>query len=385
MDAMFEPLRDRHRRLHRLELRYGTKWKAKLRNASPSPLRPRVRFFRGVPSGIDTNDEAVELLLSGPVAWLAFHARTSPLVPAWPRRSGLVRIDVGHYVENEQLTKLLGPGLSSLRSLALPWQGEDTLRLLESSDWTQQLERLRLFGASETVSPAQLDRLLKVALPKLRELELTQLGLGQAGAERLASMPWRPERLTLDFVNLGIKGTVALAGSAALSSVKELSLARNIIGPQGAAAIATSPHLKQLIALELSSTGTGSKTLPPFFEALALKSLKALDLSSCGLKGAGLEPLGKAKNKALSQLTHLDLSGNLMGDDGLTHLSKSTVLSNVRVLRLGGNAIKGKGMVALGKSALLGKVEELTLGHNKFQNTGAKASPPRRRSVRSGG
>lgn len=362
-----------HRRLERLQLRYGAKWNAKLRKPLPYPVRAQVRLFRAIPSRVDSNDAAVSGLLDGPIAWLDYNARGAAIVPDWPRRGGLVHIEVGPNVKSAQVRTLLRPGLTSLRSLALPWEGEETLSLLESADWTAQLEQLELSAANVTVAPPQLERLLKLPLPKLRELSLRGLALGHPGAERLAAMPWRLERLTLDNANFGVKGTVAFAASPALATVKELSLTRNAMGPNGAVALAASPHLKQLIALDLSSTASGAKTLAALFEALALPSLKALVLFSCGLKGAGLEPLGKAKNKALSQLTHLDLSGNLMGDDGLAHLSKTTVLSNVRVLRLGGNAIKGKGMDGLGKSALLGKVEELTLGHNKFQNTGAKA------------
>lgn len=359
-----------HRRLERLELRYGGKWRAKVRK--PTELRPMVRLFRAIPSRVDSNDAAMAGVLDGPIAWLDYNARGNTLVPAWPRREALVRIEVVANVDPAQVRTLFGPGLSSLRSVSLPWQGNDTLELLESSDWIGQLERLRLYGFEAAVSPAHVDRLLKLSMPKLRELDLFGLQLGQPGAEKLAAMPWKLERLTLDNANFGVKGIVALAASPALATVKELSLTRNAMGPNGATALATSPHLKQVIALDLSSTASGAKTLATFFEALKLPSLKALTLFSCGLKGAGLEPLGKSKNKTLAQLTHLDVSGNLMGDDGLAHLSKTTVMSNVRVLRLGGNAIKGKGMDALGKSALLGKVEELSLGHNKFQNTGAK-------------
>ena len=361
-----------HRRLARLEQTHGAKWRAKVRKPQQGPIRAYVRMFRAIPSRIDSTDSSVAKLLEGPVAWLDFNARTTALVPSWPRRAGLVRIDVMYNVDAKQLHALLGPGLSSLTQVALPWLGAPTLELLESVDWLPQLEALRLFGNEAAMSPLDLDRLLKLSMPKLRELDLRGIALGQPGAERLATIPWKLERLTLDDANFGVKGTVAFVASPSLATVKELKLTHNTMGPNGAAALATSPHLKQLIALDLSSTASGAKTLATFFESCALPSLKALTLNSCGLKGAGLEPLGKSKNKALSKLTRLDVSGNLMGDDGLANLSKTTVLTNVRELYLGGNAIKGNGMDALGKSVLLDKVETLTLGHNKFQNTGAK-------------
>ncbi|MDP1822653.1 MAG: hypothetical protein Q8L48_05410 [Archangium sp.] len=361
-----------HRRLERLQARHGPSWRARLRRPLPQPMRAPVSFFRAIPSRVNSSDLQVAQLLDGPVAWLDFTGDAgAPLVTTFPRRAGLNRIEVSQYANAATARKLLGPGLTSLTSLSLPWSAQ-ALQLLEEADWTPQLERLRLYGNETPVTPPELDRLLKLPLPKLRTLELEGLELGLPGAERLAALPWKLERLTLAAANLGVKGTVLLAGSKALSTVKELSFARNTMGPTGAAALATSPHLKHLVSLDLTSTASGAKALVPFFEALALPSLKALVLTSCGLKGKALEPLAAVKTKALGQLTELDLANNLMGDDGLAALSKTTALTGVRLLQLDGNAIKGPGIAALGRSALLAKVEELSLRHNKFQNTGAK-------------
>ncbi len=358
-----------HRRLARLEERYGTSWRNRIRKPLPHPIRAPVGLFRGIPSKLNSSDSHLAGLLEGPVAWFDY---TASEVPSMPRRAGLVCIEVSQYAKASNVAALLGPGLASLTSLSLPWNGELTLKLLEEAAWTAQLTRLRLYGNETPVGPPHLARLLKLPFSRLRALELEGLELGQPGAELLCAMPWKLDRLMLAAAHLGVKGTVTLAASKALSTVKELNLSRNTMGPAGATALATSPHLKQLIALDLTSTASGAKTLAPFFESLALPSLKALVIASCGLKGKALAPLASAKSKLLGNLTELDLSHNLMGDDGLTTLSTSTALTGLRVLELTGNAIKGPGMAALGKSVLLGKVEELSLGHNKFQNTGAK-------------
>ena len=362
-----------YRRLQRLQARHGSSWRRRVRDALPQPVRAPVGLFRGIPSKVNSSDSQVATLLEGPVAWLDFtgSAATS-LVPTFPRRAGLVRIELSQYGDPAEGRKLLGPGLSSLTSLSMPWNGDPTLELLAAATWTKQLERLRLFGNETSVSPAQLDRLMKLPLPKLRALELEGLALGQPGAERLTAMPWKLERLTLAGANLGVKGTVALAGAPVLCTVRELNLSRNTMGPTGAAALATSPHLSGVVFLDLCSTASGGKSLAPFFEALALPRLKALAIASCGLKGKAIEPLALARSKVFSQLTELDLAHNLMGDDGLATLSKSTALTGVRVLNLVGNAIKGSGIAALGHSALLGLVEVLSLEQNKFQNAGAK-------------
>lgn len=362
------------RRLERLQARYGSSWRRRLRPSLLLPVRAPVGFFRGIPSKVNSSDGQVARLLEGPVAWLdstgEAHAQA---LAGWPRRAGLVRVEVSQYAHAGSARRLLGPGLDSLTSLSLPWSGEQTLQLLEGASWTPQLERLRLFGLDPAISPPQLERLFKLPLPRLRTLELEGLDLGQPGAERLAAMPWKLERLTLSAAKLGVKGTVILAGSKALTSVRVLGLSRNTMGPVGAAALATSPHLKQLVSLDLSSTASGARALVPFFESLALPSLKALGLASCGLLGRAMEPLGAAKTKALGQLTELDLTDNLMGDEGLIALSRSTVLTQVRLLRLAGNALEGPGLAALGQSALLARVEELSLEHNEFQDAGAKA------------
>ena len=360
-----------HRRLERLQARYGANWRARLRKPLTGPIRAPVGFFRAIPSKVNSSDSNVATLLEGPVAWLDFTDSGTALVPSWPRLAGIVRVEVSQYGHQLNARKLLGTGFASLTSLSLPFN-DDALHLLEKADWTVQLERLRLYGNATQVVVPQLDRLLKLKLPQLRTLELEGVSLGLPGAEHLASMPWKLERLTLAAADFGVKGTVLFAASKALATVKELNLSRNTMGPQGAEALATSPHLKQLIYLDLNSTASGGRSLAPFFQSLALPSLKALSLSSCGLKGKALEPFGKSKNKALSQLTQLNLAGNLMGDDGLTALSKSTVLTGLKVLHLGSNAIKGPGMADLGKSVMLTHVEELTLAHNKFQNTGAR-------------
>lgn len=361
-----------HRRLSRLQARHGARWSARVRKPLTGPIRAPVGFFRAIPSKVNSSDSNIAALLDGPVAWVDFTNTGTALGPTWPRRAGIVRVELSQYGNAIDARKLLGPGFTSLTSLSLPFN-EEALLLLEESDWTAQLERLRLYGNETAVTPPQLDRLIKLKLPKLRTLELEGLELGLPGAERLAVMPWKLERLTLAAANFGVKGTVLFAASRALATVKALNLSRNTMGPKGAEALATSPNLKQLIALDLSSTASGAKSLAPFFESLALPSLESLTLSSCGLKGKeALEPLGKSKNKTLSQLAELDLDGNLMGDEGLTTLCKSTVLTGLKVLHLRSNAIKGPGMADLGKSVLLGPVEELTLAHNKFQNTGAR-------------
>lgn len=358
-----------HRRLARLEERFGSGWRTRLRGDAQTGGH-ELRFFRGIPSAVGSrHPKELARLLEGPVAKLDYAGAEELL--HWPRLSGLVRLAlVGSGVVGNG-PRLVRAALPSLTALTLEWQGDETVALLEAASCTPQLEQLTLSGREGTISPLQMERLLKLPLPKLRAFTSSGLSVGAAGAPLLAAMPWRLERLALNEAGLGVKGTVALCSSPGLSTVRELSLAGNTMGPKGAEAVAGSPHLTQLVSLDLSSTASGAKALAPLFEGLALPALRAIHLRSCGLKGKALAPLAASRAKGWAQLTLLDLEGNLMGDEGLGVLSEAK-LPELRVLRLGHDAVKGPGLVALGHSALLRRVEELTLDGNKFQNAGAK-------------
>src|SRR4051794_37270161 len=54
-----------HRRLERLQTRYGASWKARLRKPAPGTARAMVGFFRGIPSKVNSSDSQVISLLEG--------------------------------------------------------------------------------------------------------------------------------------------------------------------------------------------------------------------------------------------------------------------------------------------------------------------------------
>lgn len=360
---------DGTRKLSRLERRYGPQWKLRVRGPAntTNPIRSNERFFRAVPTHVDSTDSQFPQLIKGPVASLQVFSADA--LKVLPRPELLVRLMVSfagsldaHWAK-----------LKSLTSLTLPWNGDATLALLEKAPFLARLESLSLQSEQLTLmSPAQLTRLLELPLPKLTSLSLRNVNLdGEPGVAALSTLTWKLKRLSLDHANFGVKGTVAFSKLEQLASLKTLVLSNNAMGPKGAEALVSSPHLTQLIALDVSHTASGGKSLVPLFSGLhAFKNLKALNVSACGLKGKSLAPLAACKAKTLNELM---LSYNLMGDDGLTELSKTKTLTKLRRLMLDNDALKGPGLVSLSKSAMLGTVEELALGHNKFQNTGAKA------------
>lgn len=359
------------RRVGRLKLRHGLAWQRRLQpRAGP---RYGVDFFRGVPSAIGADQGKLEVLLEGPVARLElFRADDTGVVLRWPRRAGLVslRLSPSFTARSDELLA----GLEGLTELSLPWQGDATLALLERAPCRAQLERLRLFSREPVpVTPPQLERLFAAGLSRLRHLTLDSLEVGQPGAELLAKMPWRLERLELAGANLGVKGTAALVGSEPMSSVRWLVLARNAMGPKGAEALATSKALSKLVALDLSSTASAAKSLAPFFSNLALPSLRSLRLASCQLRVDGAKAIAAGTAKQLGGVTTLELDGALLGDAGVAALAKAKGLTGLRKLSLANNSIKGPGLGALAGSRVLASIEDLDLSHNKFQNAGAKA------------
>src|SRR5262249_41473165 len=101
---------------------------------------------------------------------------------------------------------------------------------------------------------------------------------------RLAELVWKPElagvvSLDLSSCRISDHGLELLSMSCFLSSLGELNLRRNEIGPAGAAALAPSPHLRNLRLLDLSWTALGPQGAAELARWPALGGLHRLDLS----------------------------------------------------------------------------------------------------------
>lgn len=143
-----------------------------------------------------------------------------------------------------------------------------------------------------------LEGVLANDLSRLVTLSFAYLGMGAAGAKRLAksTVPPQLEQLDLRYNFIEDAGLKALCASSVLSNLSALHLQANRLGPTGVKALA----------------------------ALDLPRLKLLDLRRNELKSTGAKAL--AASRLVSALTHLGLQRDDVGDAGVKALSQSTQL-----------------------------------------------------------
>ena len=185
-------------------------------------------------------------------------------------------------------------------------------------------------------------------LPRLRELVLTDNnGLGSDGLRDLAESPYRGGLTALDVSANDIdgEGVRAVAGSRTLSRLHTFRVAANPVGDAGAAALAGSDLLARMLARS------------PW-----------LDLRLAALGPAGARAL--AASERLRAAVGLDLSDNHIGDDGLAALAHSPRLARLRRLAVRRNGIGDAGAVALARSQLMARLAALDVSANRLTRRG---------------
>jgi uncharacterized protein (TIGR02996 family) len=209
-------------------------------------------------------------------------------------------------------------------------------------------------------------------LAGLRELALNFCGIGDEGATALAESPHlrHLERLLLPSNDVGPAGIVALARSPILATVTDLTLGANRLDAASMRALASAPltSLRELSVRENSIGPDGARALT---KSAALANLEWLDVVSCGIGDSGLEAL--ARSPHLSRLTYLDASDNGLRDRGVIALAKSKSITRLRTLWLQRNEIGEDGIVALAASPGMSELRVLSLEENSVGNDGAKA------------
>jgi uncharacterized protein (TIGR02996 family) len=168
----------------------------------------------------------------------------------------------------------------------------------------------------------------------------------------------------------------ALADSALLGKVRELSLCGAELGTGGLHILLRSPHLGRLRALDLSFNGLTDSGVRRLAGCRSIAKLTHLYLNdNVHLSGAGMSAL--AASPHLAALRELDVSANRIGDTGLTALARSRTLARLHTLRVRANGIGEVGCAALAGSDLLGRMlrrhRRLDLRHNAIGPTGVAA------------
>lgn len=230
----------------------------------------------------------------------------------------------------------------ALRVLSLRGDDIDGVRQL-IAEWKNfgSLTRLGINGAG--LDASDLSRLLDVA-PALDELQLRQSNIGPAGASTLGS-------------------------SAKTSKCRVLSLLANAIGPAGSEALADSAHLTGLRALDLRKNKIGAKGARAI--GRAFPELRTLDLTGNPLGEEGVTAL--ASGSGLGNLRELCLQQTGIDDAGARALARSKLLEHVRVLSLRSNKITDAGARVLAESPALRNLSQLNLNKNKIGADGKKA------------
>lgn len=155
-------------------------------------------------------------------------------------------------------------------------------------------------------------------------------------------------------------GAVAWANSGNARTLKQLRLANCHLTDEALKAIFRSPQLRNLAHLDVSHNSfTGSAIADAVVGSPLWQTLKELAFSNCRLDNAAIEALTHVKHAPA--LRSLELGYNSIGPKGAAALAAWPVLTRVWHLGLHDNVIGDEGLIALAKSSHLGRLLELDL------------------------
>jgi serine/threonine protein kinase/Leucine-rich repeat (LRR) protein len=196
---------------------------------------------------------------------------------------------------------------------------------------------------------ADADLALLGGLRELKELRLTDTGVGDRGVARLSEL--------MGLRSLSLNGTqvtdAGLVYLRPLTELRELDLSRTAVGDAGLVHL---EPLKNLLSLNLYATQFTEAGLA---HVGSLTKLQSLCLSDMRVTDAGLAHL-----RPLTELRLLHLNGARISDAGLAHLAGMKKLAS---LNLPGTPVTDDGLVHLQE---LTGLEELALDSTKITDAG---------------
>lgn len=224
-------------------------------------------------------------------------------------------------------------------------------------------------------------------LPRLRELDLSNLYVRAAAVEQLAACPAVTSLRLLDLSRswIGLRGMAALTSSAHLSQLKVLLLSgsgagEGLVGDAGCARLAAAPLAAHLEELDLSSEGLSDAGACALADGPSLRNLKTLRLDrNPALTDAGFAALFRSRH--LLRLEALSFLGNpTITDASLQALARSPLLPRLRYLSLGGHAyprrqvmIADAGIRELAQAPEVAALRYLDLSGHNLTDEGARA------------
>lgn len=279
----------------------------------------------------------------------------APLVVAMSASSETAGVHALHCIANDdqEAARALGavadsPHWSGLRELSLDASlgisssltNEVILRTLHAPH-LRGLRRLKIVGAG-TVA----DVIAALAgLSELRDLALSNCGLDDGDAERLADTP-------------------------ALANVRYLDLQNNQIGGRGASALLASPHLANVAVLDLDHNAVRG------LDRAALARAPAGGLRTVGLHGSRLtanDITALTASPRLSDLMYFDADYNELPESAVARLVKGFGERPPAVLYLAGNGIAAAGVEALTNWPAAARIDMLHLIGNTLPTAATKA------------
>jgi len=278
------------------------------------------------------------------------------------------------------------------------------LSALLDSGITGNLHRLSLQGQG-IENPGAMAIARATHLTQLRELDLTQCFVGNAGVAALSGAKHLASLETLIFRSGGSgyvedpfvtdDGIARLAArESVLRSLRKLDLSGSRISDQGVQLLLTSPsfaHLEEVSLNTYDCTSRGfdvgsslarwktfkmsgfamqDELIGRFNELPQLNSLAVLNARGCQFTPSGVRMLAQAP--FASHLRTLDLSGNGFGSEGVRELATGN-WEHLHTLNLTRNKIDYKGVEELAKTGRFPSLYELNLTENKIGDQGIQA------------
>lgn len=257
---------------------------------------------------------------------------------------------------------------------------DDAVRAVLTSPAFAKLETVSFTGSALT------PRAFEVAPgpARLRDVDLSQCVIGDAGAAALAKLPQFSQvaRLNLRACEVGGKGIAALAKAPLAKTVRELDLADNPVRDAGVDELARG-RWPEVHTLNLSTCGIGAESMKALQTADGVGPLLDLDLSHNDVGAAGAIAIARARwsrgllrlnlarcrcaagavlgtSAHLRHLRHLDLTDDPLAPVGVAALLEGE-WPELTELRLSGTGAGDEGLRVVARSGLPGRLAVLSL------------------------